>query len=212
MRKWYQCLFVPATPNGKRLRVLGAFASISMLLIALSVGMFSFAPAAANAVIASDTFQRANQSHWGTASDGQTWGGDANSLSNFSISGNAGLVSNTGSTTYSAVLGPTAADTEVYAIGSLSSFSNSNFGDVLRWTDGNNWYKAYIDGAHLIIQKKVAGTATMTSFLADIPGGSPTPTPTPTSTPTPTPTATATSTPTPTPTPTSTPTPTATAT
>ncbi|TME05669.1 MAG: hypothetical protein E6I80_16330 [Chloroflexi bacterium] len=26
-----------------------------------------------------DTFQRANQSLWGTASDGQTWGGDANS-------------------------------------------------------------------------------------------------------------------------------------
>src|SRR6266700_1771845 len=277
MRKWYQRLFVPATPNGKRLRVLGAFASISMLLIALSVGMFSFAPAAANAVIASDTFQRANQSLWGTASDGQTWGGDANSLSNFSISGNAGLVSTTGSTTYSAVLGPQATDAEVYATGSLSSFSNSNFGDVLRWTNGNNWYKVYINGSSLIIQKKVAGTATIlasvpftatagssytihfrvvgvtltanawatsgsepsgwmvtasdsaltsgycgmrfltksgtatvTSFLADIPGGSPTPTPTATPTSTPTPTATATSTPTPTPT--STPTPTATAT
>ena len=252
MRKWYQCLFVPATPNGKRLRVLGAFASISMLLIALSVGMFSFAPAAANAVIASDTFQRANQSLWGTASDGQTWGGDANSQKAFSISGNAGLVSNTGSTTYSAVLGPTAADAEVYATSSLSSFSNSNFGDVLRWTNGNNWYKVDINGSSLIIQKKVSGTtttlasvpftatagssytihfrvvgatltanawatsgsepggwmvsasdstltsgycgmrlltqsgtATVTSFLADIPGGSPTPTPTPTSTPTP---------------------------
>jgi hypothetical protein len=54
----------------------------------------------------------------------------------------------------------------VYATGSLSSFSNSNFGDVLRWTDGNNWYKAFLDGASLIIQKKVAGT---TTILARVP-------------------------------------------
>ena len=32
---------------------------------------------------------------------------------------------------------------------------------MLRWTDGNNWYKAYIDGANLIIQKKVNGTTTI---------------------------------------------------
>ncbi|HEX6393125.1 MAG TPA: LamG-like jellyroll fold domain-containing protein [Acidimicrobiales bacterium] len=111
-------------------------------------------------VLASDTFQRANQSHWGTASNGQTWGGDANSNSSFSISGNAGLVSNTGGNSYSAVLGPTATDSEVYATGSMSSYSSSNFGDVVRWTDTNNWYKAYIDGSNLIIQKKVSGSTT----------------------------------------------------
>jgi hypothetical protein len=116
--------------------------------------------------LAQDTFQRANQSLWGTASDGQTWGGDANSQSAFSISGNAGLVSKTGGLTYSAVLGPTASNAEVYATGSISSFTNSNFGDVLRWTDGNNWYKGYISGASLIIQKKVSGT---TTILASVP-------------------------------------------
>jgi streptogramin lyase len=218
--------------------------------------------------LAADTFQRANQTHWGTASDGQTWGGDANSQNVFSISGNAGLVSNTGSASYSAVVGPAASDAEVFATGSLSSFSNSNFGDVLRWTNGNNWYKAYISGSNLIIQKKVAGTtttlvsapfaaaagtlytihfrvvgstltanvwaasgselggwmatasdssltsgysgmrfltqsgtATVTSFQANAPGGSGSPTPTPTLTSTPTPTPTLTSTPIPTPTP-----------
>ena len=36
-----------------------------------------------------DTFQRANQSLWGKASDGQTWGGDANSQGVFSIAGNS---------------------------------------------------------------------------------------------------------------------------
>jgi streptogramin lyase len=121
---------------------------------------------APGATLGSDTFQRANQSHWGTASDGQSWGGDANSQSAFSISGNAGLVSNTGSSSYSAVLGSTASNAEVYATGSLSTFSSSNFGDVLRWTDGNNWYKAFIDGGSLFIQKKVAGTTTM---LASVP-------------------------------------------
>jgi virginiamycin B lyase len=116
--------------------------------------------------LGTDTFQRTNQSHWGTASDGQSWGGDANNLNNFSISNNAGLVSNTGGASYSAVLGPQATNAEVFTTGSLSSFNNSNFGDVLRWTDGNNWYKAYLDGAHLIIQKKVNGT---TTILASVP-------------------------------------------
>ncbi len=116
--------------------------------------------------IAQDSFQRANHSLWGTASDGQTWGGDANSVGAFSISGNAGLVSNTGWASYSAVLGPAATNAEVYVTGSLSSFNGTNFGDVLRWTDGNNWYKAYIDGANLIIQRRVGG---LTRIIASVP-------------------------------------------
>src|SRR5258708_18522754 len=90
-----------------------------------------------------------------------SWGGDANTQSFFSISGNAGLVTNTASGSYSAVLGPTTTDAEVYLTGSLSAFANSNFGSVLRWTNGNNWYKAYIDGSNLIIQKKVNGATTI---------------------------------------------------
>jgi streptogramin lyase len=117
-------------------------------------------------VLAADTFQRANQALWGTASDGLAWAGDANTSAVFSISGNAGQVTNTSGTTYGAVLGASASDAEVYATGSLSSFASSNFGDVLRWTDGNDWYKAYIDGQNLVIQKKVAGTATT---LATVP-------------------------------------------
>ncbi len=111
--------------------------------------------------LGTDTFQRPNQTLWGKASDGQTWGGDANTSTAFSVSGNTGHVTNTGGTSYSAVLGPKATDSEVVVTGSLSAFSNSNFGTVLRWTDGNNWYKAYIDGSSLVIQKKVAGGATI---------------------------------------------------
>jgi hypothetical protein len=108
-----------------------------------------------------DTFQRPNQGLWGKASDGQTWGGDANVQSSFSVSGNTGLVSKTNGNSYSAVLGPSAANQEVVATGSMSTFANANFGDVLRWTDGNDWYKAYIDGANLVLQKKVAGATTV---------------------------------------------------
>jgi len=114
---------------------------------------------------AQDTFQRANQTYWGTASDGQIWGGDANSAAVFAIAGNSGQVTS-GTTSLSAVLGPTATNAQVLFSGSISSFNATNIGAVLRWTDGNNWYKAYIDGANLIIQKKVNG---LTTVLNQIP-------------------------------------------
>jgi streptogramin lyase len=107
--------------------------------------------------LAHDTFKRANKQHWGQASDGHTWGGDANSSSVFSIYKNAGQLAN-GISVYNAVLGPVAADSEVIFSGSLSSFKNTNLGAVVRWKDTYNWYKAYIDGRNLVIQKKVNGT------------------------------------------------------
>jgi hypothetical protein len=110
-------------------------------------------------ILAQDTFQRANQTYWGTASDGQKWAGDANSQTVFSINNNTGQVSN-GSGFYNAVLGPTATDSEVVFTGTLSSFGNANMGAIARWTDTNNWYKAYIDGTNLVVQKKVSGAYT----------------------------------------------------
>ena len=65
------------------------------------------------APVGTDSFQRANQALWGTASDGQVWGGDANTQAVFSIKGNAGVVSNTAGTSYSAVLGPAVSNAEV---------------------------------------------------------------------------------------------------
>ncbi len=119
-------------------------------------------------ILAQDTFQRSNQALWGTASDGQIWGGDANSSKVFSIAGNTGQLTN-GNTSYSAVLGPTVTNAQVLFSGSISSFNATNIGAVLHWTDGNNWYKAYIDGTNLIIQKKVNGSTTIlnkTAFAA----------------------------------------------
>ncbi len=44
-------------------------------------------------ILAQDTFQRPNQALWGTASDGHTWGGDANTVSVFSIVNTTGRYS-----------------------------------------------------------------------------------------------------------------------
>ena len=109
--------------------------------------------------IAQDTFQRANQSLWGKSSDGHTWAGDANTNSIFSIANNTGRIAN-GGNNYNAILGASSTNEEVLFTGSISSFTNTNIGAVVRWTDGNNWYKAYIDGTNLVIQKKVNGNVT----------------------------------------------------
>jgi virginiamycin B lyase len=122
---------------------------------------------------AQDTFQRANQQHWGQASDGLTWGGDANNSTVFSINNNTGQLAN-GWSVYNAILGPAATDSEVIFSGSLSSFKYTNMGAILRWADTNDWYKAYIDGSNLVIQKKVNGnyTTLKTAKFAAIAGTS----------------------------------------
>ncbi|GHO94034.1 hypothetical protein KSF_040820 [Reticulibacter mediterranei] len=102
-------------------------------------------------IIGQDTFQRGNQTGWGTASDGQKWGSDATNTGVFSINGN---------TAYNAVLGASAGDSEVVLSGTISSFNNANLGAALRWKDTNNWYKAYINGTNLVLQSKVNGTTT----------------------------------------------------
>ena len=126
-------------------------------------------PTTLGPIVAQDTFQRSNQPSWGTASDGNIWGADANNNTAFSISNNAGQVANGGSSALSATLGPAVTDAKVVFTGSISAFGNSNLGAVLRFTDTNNWYKAYIDGSNLVLQKKVNGavsTLVCASFTA----------------------------------------------
>jgi PQQ-like domain len=125
----------------------------------------SITPSPTPTTLAQDTFHRANQTFWGTASDGQVWSRDANTQSSFSINNNMGQVSN-GSGQYNALLGPTSTDAEVLFSGSLSSFTKSNLGAVLRWSDSKNWYKVSINGTSLMIQKKVSGTLTLLSKTA----------------------------------------------
>jgi hypothetical protein len=73
MMKRSQRLFVPVTITGKKLHVLGGIASMFLLLVVLSRGMYSASPVRANNVIASDSFNRTVSKGWGTADLGGSW-------------------------------------------------------------------------------------------------------------------------------------------
>jgi hypothetical protein len=117
-------------------------------------------PATVN-TLAQDTFQRQNQPLWGTATDGRMWQGDANTANAFSIANGVGQIANAQGT-LNAVLGQPVADVNVTMNGALNHFNdgNVNLGAVVRWIDGNNWYKTLIDGTHLIMLKRVKGVTT----------------------------------------------------
>lgn|GEM_PF-1235675 len=108
-------------------------------------------------VLARDTFLRPDQTLWGTAADGQVWTGGANTDRAFSIRNHVGQISG-GIGPYDAILGPDLTDGEVLFTGSMTSFQDSNIGAVLRWSNTDNWYKAYLDGSSLVVQKKVNGS------------------------------------------------------
>jgi hypothetical protein len=108
-------------------------------------------------VLARDSFQRPNQQFWGVASDGQSWAGDAVKAPAFAIVNHSGQVIGNSSAIYDSVLGKPVADSEVLVSGSVSSFADANLGVLLRWTDGNNLYKVFIDGTNLTVIKKVNG-------------------------------------------------------
>ncbi len=117
-------------------------------------------------VLARDTFQRPDQQFWGVASDGQSWAGDAAKAPAFAIFNHTGQVTGTASAIYDSVLGKPVADSEVLFSGSVSHFAAANMGVLLRWTDGNNLYKVFIDGTNLTALKKVNGVV---SSLQSVP-------------------------------------------
>ncbi len=120
------------------------------------------------ATVAEDTFQRADQTLWGNASDGKQWQGDANTSNAFFIDKKAGQVAHKKGSV-NALLGPARNDGEVVFTGAINQFDNGvNIGIVLRWKDDQNWYKALIDGTKLNIIKRVNGNGPKTP-LASLP-------------------------------------------
>lgn len=118
------------------------------------------------AVLASDTFQRANQPYWGTSSDGHVWQADASSARNFSIFAHAGLITSTPPHIYcSAILGPVVADVEITFNAALSQYSASSLGAVLRWSDPNNYYALTLDGQALSFARVMDGMTTPLQML-----------------------------------------------
>ncbi len=123
------------------------------------------------ALWAQDTFQRSDQSYWGTASNGMTWEGDANSSSSFSISNDMGLIEPSSAANLNAVLGLSVANAEVFMSGSMTALAGgaNSLGVMLRWSNPSNYYRAVITGSKLVIQRVVNGSVTglkSTSFPA----------------------------------------------
>jgi len=116
-------------------------------------------------LLAQDSFQRPDQQGWGTASDGHSWGADAANGPVFSIQQGRGTIIG-GRGGQNATLGPRVADAEVFFTGSINFFHQSNLGAILRWVDAGTFYKAYIDGQHLVLLKSINGRMTR---LASVP-------------------------------------------
>jgi serine/threonine protein kinase len=112
--------------------------------------------------LAQDTFTRADQLHWGAATLGGDWGGDANVSNDFTIASATGQIHRTlaEKQLYTAVLGVSQTDTEVMAIAMLDLFNPAHIGVVLRYTDDDNYYKTFFDGAGLMMIKRVDGKNT----------------------------------------------------
>ncbi len=122
-------------------------------------------------MVAQDTFHRPDQTFWGTASDGQKWGGQANVSPEFTIARGFGQINRTanGQRLYTATLGPTITDTELLLSASLDTFKSSHIGVALRWQDDQNYYKVLIDQSQLRLFKRVnnqTSTLMTTPFAA----------------------------------------------
>jgi|GEM_PF-724748 len=113
-------------------------------------------------LLGQDTFYRANQNYWGIASDGQKWAGDANSSTAFSISNNTGIMKSNSAANLNAVLGLSTANAQVVFSGKISSFGSgqNTMGAALRWTNSSNFYRAFLTGSALTLQKVVGGKIT----------------------------------------------------
>lgn len=111
---------------------------------------------------ASDTFMRANQSGFGTATDTQVWAnaGDTTHVQ-LSILSNQGKVTNSTAANYITLGGTNySGDGEVKVRISTSSTSISNQqGALLRYTDTTHWYAAYLRGTQIRIDSAAASLA-----------------------------------------------------
>src|SRR5260370_14876221 len=95
-------------------------------------------PSTANerTILAQDTFHRANQVFWRTASDGRQWVGDANSIEVFSVAGGAGQADHAQGT-FNAILGPINNNLEVIFSGLVNQFTQNrivNMQRILPWS------------------------------------------------------------------------------
>src|SRR6266699_2284340 len=107
--------------------------------------------------LAIDYMQRANQSGFGTASDGQTY--TKSGTGTDAISSNEATITNTTGDVYERLGSKTAADSEASTRFELSA-STIFAGVCLRFTDSNNLYRCIYNNGTLKLEKLVAGVLT----------------------------------------------------
>lgn len=111
------------------------------------------------AILASDTFTRANQSGWGTSSGGQVWTAPRGAGS-YSIVSNEGINSTNGGTFSVARIGSGTATSQEVLVRLKPADMTSNIGTVARYVDNNNFYYGVLVGGVARIGKDVANTFT----------------------------------------------------
>ena len=117
-------------------------------------------------VLAQDTFTRANQSGWGTASNGSPWAPTGSSLS---ISGNEGVINSTASSAYETLGTSTTADANGLVRFSVASTTDTA-GIILREQSNGNMYLGRYDGAgHLQFEYRIGSSWTHVSLVAFTP-------------------------------------------
>ena len=117
-------------------------------------------------ILAQDTFIRANQSGWGTASDGSTWT-DPRGAGSYAIASNEGTNSTNGGTFSVARIGSGTSANQEIVVRLKPADTTSDIGTVARFVDSNNFYYGILVGGTAVIGKDVAGsfsTLTSTSF------------------------------------------------
>lgn len=111
-------------------------------------------------IVRQDTFTRANQSGWGTASDGNAWAASGTEA----IASNEGCIGTSAASSFStlgaALAGADAEGLVRFQIGG----STDTAGILLRWTNSSNHWLFRYDGAgHVAAMVKVSGTYTTLS-------------------------------------------------
>jgi hypothetical protein len=145
----------------KRGRRLATLATLPLVAVAL---MTTSAPGlAASSYVVQDTFQRANQSGWGTASDAMTW----SSGSGLSILSDEGLISNSASSQYETLGSSTVADANALVRFAVAAATNDTVGVILRNQPGGSMDLARYDGqGHLQLLVRSGGSWTVVSSTA----------------------------------------------
>jgi len=114
----------------------------------------------ATTYVVQDTFQRPNQSGWGTASDGMTW----SSGSGLSISSDEGLISNSAASSFETLGSVTTADGNALVRFLVGSTSSDTAGIILRHQSNGNMDLARYDGkGHLQFMVMSGGSWTVVS-------------------------------------------------